>query len=457
MRKIINPATEQEIAQIEEFTRQDVAAAYVKARSVSESWALTPYLQRAEVVSNFRQLLAKHREEAALTLTKEMGKPLSQARNELGSAIERIDWFLAQTPRYLAGETVRVAPPMTEEISYEPLGVLGNISAWNYPYLVGINVMIPAVLTGNVLLYKPSEFVSMTGQFIGMLWQESGAPEGVFSQLPGGGTVGQALCEQALDGMFFTGSYGTGRVIAEKLAGRFIPTCFELGGKDAAYVCDEVQVEAAVESLVDGAFYNAGQSCCAIERIYVHYRVYEEFLSLFAELTKKIKMGDPLVEDTYLGPLTRPQQRAVLDAQVADALAKGARQLVAGGAGREKGYFYSPAVLADTTHQMTIMREESFGPIIGIAKVAGDAEAVALINDSSYGLTSSIYSRSEEHARSLGRRLNTGTVYWNCCDRVSPYLPWSGRQHSGLGSTLSHLGIKAFLRPKAWHLKNNRR
>jgi acyl-CoA reductase-like NAD-dependent aldehyde dehydrogenase len=453
MRKIINPANEQEIAQVEEFSRHQVVAAYNLARSVASTWAHTSYLHRAEIVTNFRQMLAKNSEEAAQTLTAEMGKPLAQARGEIASALGRIDWFLAHTPRYLAGEIVRVVPPHIEEITYEPHGVLGNISAWNYPYLVGTNVMVPALLTGNVLLYKASEFVSLTGKLLADLWQQSGLPAGVFTLLPGGAEVGQYLVEQPIDGMFFTGSYHTGRAIAEKLSTRFIPTCFELGGKDAAYVCDDVVLEDAVASLVDGAFYNAGQSCCAVERIYVHYRIYEEFVALFGAMTAKLQMGDPLAESTYLGPLTRPQQRSVLDTQVADALAKGARQVVAGGTREGKGYFYRPVVLADTTHQMKIMREESFGPIIGIAKVSGDAEAVSLINDSEYGLTSSIYSRTQDHALELGKKLNTGTVYWNCCDRVSPFLPWSGRQHSGLGSTLSHLGIKAFLRPKAWHLK----
>ncbi len=453
MLKIINPATEQEIAQVRQSSRDEVAAAYQEARQAAPLWAATPYQERARLVGNFRRILAETHNKAALTLSSEMGKPLVQAEREIQGALERIDWFLGETPRLLHGETVRVIPPMLEEIHYEPLGVVGSISAWNYPYLIGVNVMIPALLTGNVMLYKASEFVCLTGGLIGELWQESGLPRGVFTALNGAAHVGAALVEQELDGFFFTGSYQSGRKIAESLAARFIPSGFELGGKDAAYVRADAALAQAAASLADGAFYNAGQSCCAVERIYVAAEVYEGFITHFVSETKKLTLGDPLDPGTYFGPLSRESQRAVLDAQVADALSKGARQVLSGGRTTGRGYFYQPVVLADTTATMSIMREESFGPVIGIQKVSGDEEAICLMNDTAYGLTSAIYGGNEESARKIGKRLNTGTIYWNCCDRVSPYLPWSGRKHSGVGSTLSALGIKAFMRPQAWHLK----
>jgi acyl-CoA reductase-like NAD-dependent aldehyde dehydrogenase len=407
MLKIINPATEQVIAELPSSSASEVEAAYLQARQAAAGWAAIPYAERARIVGNFRRNLAEAHSQAAQTLTSEMGKPLVQAEREIQGALDRIDWFLAETPRHLGREIVRVNPPMSEELHYEPLGVVGTISAWNYPYLVGINVMIPALLTGNALLYKASEFVSLTGRLIGELWQASGLPQGVFTALCGDGRVGECLVAQPLDGFFFTGSYATGKKIAESLAGRFIPSGFELGGKDASYVRRDASVAAAAAALADGAFYNAGQSCCAVERIYVEASIYEEFVEHFVRETKTLPLGDPLDPQTSFGPLTREAQRAVLEGQVADALSKGAREVLPGGRQAGKGYFYRPVVLADTSAAMTIMREESFGPVIGIQKVSGDEEAISLINDSPYGLTSGIYGGSEEQARNIGRRLNT--------------------------------------------------
>jgi len=331
--------------------------------------------------------------------------------------------------------------------------VVANISAWNYPYFVGSNVFLPALLAGNTVLYKPSEFSSLTGLKIESLFKEAGLPDGVFQTVIGGGKTGGLLLDQAIDGVFFTGSYATGRKIAENVASRMIKVQLELGGKDPTYVCDDVDPKASAEGLADGAFYNAGQSCCSVERIYVHQKIYNEFIDAFVETVKGFKVGDPLDESTYIGPLTRKAQISVLDTQVKDALSKGAKVLVGGKGIRGKGAFYEPTVIVDVNHEMSVMKEESFGPIIGIQKVSGDEEALELMNDTYYGLTSGVYSKNLKRAEDIMLKLNSGTVYWNCCDRVSPPLPWSGRGHSGIGSTLSTIGIDTFLKPKAWHLR----
>jgi acyl-CoA reductase-like NAD-dependent aldehyde dehydrogenase len=227
----------------------------------------------------------------------------------------------------------------------------------------------------------------------------------------------------------------------------------ELGGKDPIYVCDDVDVETAAAAVADGAFYNTGQSCCSVERIYVHDAIYDRFLAAFVAEVKRFKLGDPQDEGTYIGPLTRAPQLAVLKRQVTDAVRKGARLLTGGDVVKRKGNWFAPTVLADADHSMALMRDESFGPIIGIARVGDDAEAVRLMNDSEYGLTAGVYTPDGKRARRILDQLAAGSVYWNCCDRVSPRLPWSGVKHSGIGLTLSTYGIETFTRPKAWHLR----
>jgi acyl-CoA reductase-like NAD-dependent aldehyde dehydrogenase len=279
-------------------------------------------------------------------------------------------------------------------------------------------------------------------------------PKDVFVPLVGAGSVGAALLEQKLDGLFFTGSYATGARIAQAVGSRFMKLQLELGGKDPTYVCDDADPASAAASLADGAMYNAGQSCCSVERLYVHETIHDAFVAAFVETVKGFKVGDPMSEATYIGPLTRAAQLDVLDAQVADAKAKGARLLAGGQRLPGHGNWYTPTVFSDVNHSMELMREESFGPIIGIQKVANDDEAVSLMNDTRYGLTAGVYAASRDRAQALLSRVHAGSVYWNCCDRVSPRLPWSGFGDSGVGLTLSTYGIQTFTRPRAWHLKS---
>ena len=330
------------------------------------------------------------------------------------------------------------------------------MSAWNYPYFVGSNVFVPALLTGNAVLYKPSEHATLTGLAIGELLHEAGVPADVFQVVVGAGETGRALIEQRIDGVFFTGSYPTGKKIAEAVAGRLVKVQLELGGKDPAYVCEDADPKVAAESLADGAMYNTGQSCCSVERIYVHEAIAKPFIEAFLATVRGFVAGDPLDANTYIGPLARQAQLAVLEEQVRDALGKGAK-LLAGGkrdARQGKGYYFEPTVLVDVTNDMKLMRDESFGPIIGIQTVRSDEDAVRAMNDTDYGLTAGVYTKSRERAERLLARVDAGSVYWNCCDRVSPRLPWTGRRHSGIGSTLSTHGIRTFLQPKAWHLRS---
>ncbi len=342
---------------------------------------------------------------------------------------------------------------MTEQIEHTPLGVVGNISAWNYPWFVGGNVFIPALLTGNAVLYKPSEYATLTGLAMARLLHGAGVPADVFIALIGGAEVGSALLAQKIDGLFFTGSYATGARIAQTLGPRMVKLQLELGGKDPTYVCDDANPQVAAESLADGAMYNTGQSCCSVERIYVHEKIYNAFVRAFVETVRGFKSGDPMSEDTYIGAITRAAQLDVLAAQVADARAKGATLLIGGKRLPGPGNWFEPTVFSNVNHSMELMREESFGPIIGIQKVSSDAQAVQLMNDTRYGLTAGVFTPDEARARGLLAQVNAGSVYWNCCDRVSPRLPWSGHGDSGMGLTLSTYGIQTFTRPKAWHLR----
>jgi acyl-CoA reductase-like NAD-dependent aldehyde dehydrogenase len=269
----------------------------------------------------------------------------------------------------------------------------------------------------------------------------------------GGAQVGESVLDQPVDAVFFTGSYATGRRIAERVAPRLIRVQLELGGKDPSYVADDADVRVAAEGLADGAMYNTGQSCCSVERIYVHEAVYESFVEAFVNTVRGYKLGDPEEADTYIGPLAREAQLAVLEAQVADAVEKGAKVLTGGKRAERSGWYFEPTVIAGATNAMQLMREESFGPIIGISRVASDDEAVASMNDTEYGLTAGVYTKDRARAERLLSRVDAGSVYINACDRVSPRLPWTGRRHSGIGSTLSTHGIRTFLQPKAWHLR----
>jgi acyl-CoA reductase-like NAD-dependent aldehyde dehydrogenase len=450
---IHNPATGELITTLPADDAASVAAKAQAARAAQAAWAARPLAERQACVERFRAGVVRELESLAQVMTRETGKPIRMSRNELNGLLPRIDFFLGETEQATATQTVFDDGGMREQIRHEPLGVVANISAWNYPWFVGCNVILPALLTGNAVLYKPSEYATLTGLEIARLLHAAGVPPAVMACLVGGGEVGAALLAQPVDGVFFTGSHGTGQRIAEAIGKRFVKLQLELGGKDPTYVCEDADPKAAAESLADGAMYNTGQSCCSVERIYVHEKIHDAFVEHFVQAVRGFRMGDPASEDTYIGAITRAPQLDVLEAQVEDAIAKGATVLTGGERRIGQGNWFDATVLVNVDHSMEIMREESFGPVIGIQKVGGDEEAVRLMNDTRYGLTAGVYTPDEARARRILAQVHAGSVYWNCCDRVSPRLPWSGVGDSGVGLTLSTYGIQTFTRPKAWHLR----
>jgi acyl-CoA reductase-like NAD-dependent aldehyde dehydrogenase len=287
------------------------------------------------------------------------------------------------------------------------------------------------------------------------LLKKAGVPENVFQIAIGAKETGMDLLDMNFDGYFFTGSYKTGKYIYEKVAKKMVPCQLELGGKDPLYVADDVKdIVSVAAGTADGAFYNNGQSCCAVERIYVHENVYDNYVDAFVKEVKSWKSGLPTEEGVYIGALTRKEQISVLKQQVEDALEKGATLLLGGKRKGNTGHYFEPTVLTDVTNDMKVMQEESFGPIIGIMKVRDDDEALEMMKDTAYGLTASVYSDNRDRAEHILKQIDSGTGYWNCCDRVSAGVPWSGRKHSGIGATLSHQGLRAFTKPKAWHLRS---
>ena len=452
---IVNPATQEIITTVSVDDQKTIANKLTNLREGQKNWAKVSLSERVAIIRRFAELLQTNLDACASVLTSEVGKPLQQSKNEVNGACARIEWLTTNAEQSLQDEWMVKTGATREKIVYEPLGVVCNISAWNYPYLVGTNVFVPALLAGNAVIYKPSELSTLTGLEIEKYLHAAGVPENVFQIAVGAKEVGEILLAADLDGYFFTGSYATGKYIYERVSKKMKPCGLELGGKDPLYVTDDVSdISTIAANTADGAFYNNGQSCCSVERIYVHEKVYDAYVAAFVKEVQSYTIGNPLSEGVYIGALTRKEQAAFLANQVQDAVSKGAVVLCGGKPIQGAGNYFEPTVLVNVTHEMDVMKEESFGPIIGIMKVTGDATAVTLMNDTQYGLTASVYCNNEERALVLQSQLNAGTVYWNCCDRVSAALPWSGRKHSGFGSTLSLVGLRVFTQPKAYHLRS---
>ena len=451
-----NPATGALITTVPADDAASVAAKAAAARAAQPPWAATPIAQRLEAIGRFRAAVVAQLETLAADLTAETGKPITLARNELNGLLPRLDFFVEEAEAAVRDEPVFDGGGMHETIGHIPLGVVLNISAWNYPWFVGCNVIVPALLTGNAVLYKPSEYAVLTGRHITRLLHESGVPAEVMQCLVGGGEVGAAALAQRIDGVFFTGSHATGVKIAQAVAHRMVKLQLELGGKDPAYVRADADLEHAAANLVDGSYFNSGQSCCGIERIYVDRALYPAFVERFTQLTCEYVLGNPLEEATTLGPLVKPEAAEFVRGQIVEALARGARALVdphrfprdAPGSA-----YMAPQVLVDVDHGMAVMREESFGPVVGIMPVDSEPQAIALMNDSPYGLTASIWTRDVERAAAIGDEIATGTVFMNRCDYLDPALAWTGVKDTGRGATLSRVGYETLTRPKSYHLR----
>jgi acyl-CoA reductase-like NAD-dependent aldehyde dehydrogenase len=384
----------------------------------------------------------------------QMGKPLREAAREVETCCERAEYMASIAVESLAAEVLPPKAGFHRRIEHAPLGVVLDIAAWNYPLLIAVNVVVPALLAGNTVLLKHSGRTPLCGLHFERAYGALEPPGLVTSLVLTHADTSRLIADRRVAHTAFTGSVEGGHALYRQAAERFIDVGLELGGKDPAYVAEDSDLEFAVENVVDGACYNAGQSCCAVERVYVHEKVYGSFLDRARGVLERYRLGDPLDEKTTMGPLARCSGVEVMERQVAEALRRGAR-LLHGGKRLEghPGNFYLPTLLAGVPREAEAMQEETFGPLVPVAPVAGDAEALERMNDSRYGLTASVWTRDRERAEFFARGLETGTVYQNRCDYLDPALPWTGVRDSGKGSTLSRHGFLHLTRPKSIHFR----
>ena len=436
---------------------EEIERALSAAQAEQAGWKATSLEERARVLGNAVDAFVGAKDDIATEITWQMGRPIVHSPGEVGGFEERSRYMTAA-----AHEALRDVEPGPKEgfrrfIRREPLGVVFVVAPWNYPYLTAVNAIMPALMAGNTVVLKHSAQTPLCAERLAEAFAAAHLPEGVFQYLHlGHDDVARVVGDSRVAFVSFTGSVPGGRAVQRAARERFIGTGLELGGKDPAYVRADADLEHAVALLADGSFYNAGQSCCAIERIYVHSEVYDAFVEGFVEETHRLRLGNPLEPETTLGPVVRASAAAAVRAQVADAQARGARALIDGArfpAGRDGTPYLAPQVLVDVDHSMELMTEETFGPAIGIMKVGSDEEAIELMNNSRYGLTACVCTADEEEAVRIGDRIDTGTWFMNRCDYLDPALAWVGVKDSGRGCTLSTLGYEQLTRPKSFHLR----
>jgi acyl-CoA reductase-like NAD-dependent aldehyde dehydrogenase len=451
---LVNPATGRPFRDVVLTEPAELAGIVERARAAQAAWCRTPVAERVRIVQQMVPAFRAQADRVALEITRQMGKPLRQARNEITTMIDRAETMCRLAPAALADEPLPPKTGFERFIRHEPLGVVLDIAAWNYPLLIAVNVIVPALLAGNAVLVKHARLTPLCADhFVDAFRRTDLPPDLIAAVRLDHAQVAELIRSGTVGYVSFTGSVEGGREVYGHVSRRFIDAGLELGGKDPAYVAEDANFDFAVENVVDGAFYNAGQSCCAVERVYVARPLYERFVDAAVALVRQYVVGDPEDEATTLGPLAHAKGVAVVEQQVAEARAAGARILTGGHRRAGPGFFYEPTVLVDVDHRLSVMREESFGPVLGIMPVRDDAEAVRLMNDSPYGLTASVWTEDPVRARRLLDEVEAGTVYANRCDYLDPMLPWVGVKDSGKGCSLSHLGFRHLTRPKSFHLR----
>lgn len=454
--KLISPIDGSVYAERPVATDQALNAAVERARAAQPGWAQVSVAERGKYMLAMLEALFSMTDEVVPEIAWQMGRPVRYG-GEFGGVRERASYMIEIAEQAL--KPVPAANPkdgFRRYVKKEPLGVVMVIAPWNYPYLTAVNTIVPALMAGSTVILKHAAQTLLVGERFAKAFEMAGLPKGVFQNVVlNHGQTEKLLGSGKIDHVNFTGSVGGGRAIEKAAAGTFMTLGLELGGKDPAYVLPDAGIENAVASLVDGAFFNSGQCCCGIERVYVHEKVYDQFVEGFIAETKNYVVGNPLEQSTTLGPMAHARFADLIREQKAEALRKGAvshiNMKVDGDVAGSP--YIGPEVLTNVDHQMSVMREESFGPIVGIMKVRNDEEAIALMNDSPYGLTASIWTSDTEHAISIGDRVETGTVFMNRCDYLDPALVWTGVKDTGKGAALSAIGYDNLTRPKSYHLK----
>lgn len=439
-------------------SESEVAAALDAAATAQEEWKRRPLSERAALCTAAVDAMLSMRDQIVPELAWQMGRPVRYGAGELRGFEERARHMIAIAPEALAAIDPGPKPGFHRLIKREPLGTVLVIAPWNYPYLTAVNSIIPALMAGNSVILKHATQTLLVGERFAEAFRLAKLPEGLFQNLVlDHGQTAAIIGSGRVHQVNFTGSVAGGKAMEAAASGHFLGLGLELGGKDPAYVRSDANLEHSVENLVDGSFFNSGQSCCGIERIYVHRSVYPEFVDRFVALTRQYVLGSPLNEATTLGPVIKQSAAEFVRRQISDAVAMGARALIDPAefpADRPGSAYLAPQVLVDVDHTMSVMRDESFGPVVGIMAVEDDEEAITLMNDSEFGLTASIWTMDLDAAERIGDRIATGTVFMNRCDALDPALAWTGVKNTGRGATLSRVGYETLTRPKSFHLRH---
>jgi acyl-CoA reductase-like NAD-dependent aldehyde dehydrogenase len=438
----------------EVMARDDAFEAAAETRAAQADWAARPMAQRIELVLEANRIIGETTDRMALELAHQMGRPVRYG-GEYGGFNERLTYMAGIAEEVLAPDVIEDSDAFRRMIKRVPWGTVMVVAPWNYPYMTAINTIAPALIAGNAVILKHARQTLQVGERLAEAFHAAGVPEAVMrNAVLDHDTTTDLIAERRVDFVNFTGSVGGGQAMERAAAGTFIPVSTELGGKDPGYVRADANLDAAVDTLMDGAMFNSGQCCCGIERIYVQREVYDAFVDKAVAWASAQKLGNPLEAETTMGPMANIRFAAEVRAQIDEALADGAVAHVERMAADDgQGTYVTPQVLTNVTHDMRVMRDESFGPVVGIMPVEGDDEAVRLMNDSRFGLTASVWTSDAGVAESIGDRLETGTVFMNRCDYLDPALCWTGCKDTGRGAGLSRLGFMALTRPKSYHLR----
>ncbi|MEJ0087886.1 MAG: aldehyde dehydrogenase family protein [Pseudomonadota bacterium] len=427
------------------------------ARHAQVAWRNVPLAERTKILTAFCDEFEKRGDKIAEELTWQMGRPLRYAPSEVRGTLERARHMIAIAPQALADIDVGAKENFNRFVRREPLGVVFTVAAWNYPYLIAVNSVVPALMAGNAVILKHSAQTPLAAERFAECLAAAGLPNGVFQVVHASHEdTDRIIRDPRVDFVAFTGSVAGGHAVQRAAAARFIGVGLELGGCDPVYVRHDANLDHAIENIVDGAYFNSGQSCCGLQRVYVHHGVYRKFTEGFIELTRKYALGDPLDPATTLGPLVRTAAADGVRTQINASIAGGAKAALAESAFAKSQAgtpYLAPQVLLEVDHRMPVMREEIFGPVAGIMKVSSDDEAIDLMNDSDFGLTAAIWTEDADAALALGDRVNTGTWFMNRCDYLDPALAWVGVKDSGRGCTLSAVGYEHLTRPKSFHMR----